>query len=379
MSAASAAQVRAARGSPPLGARLLMALAVAALLAAVAGGLLRAGVLAPGLVARPMLANALISHAALMICAFFGTVIGVERAVALHRPWAFLAPLLAGLGGIAALAGAVTAANWAFAGAAAAFVAVNIRVVLLQRADHTVLLLMAAISWLGGALVQLLDAGSPASIAWWFGFLVITIAAERLELTRMMPRRAGSRAMLVACNLGLLAGAALALVAARAGGVLYGLALASLAAWGLRYDIARRTIRTRGLSRYMAACLLAGYAWLGLGGLAWAADAAGLASVRDAALHSVGLGFVFDMVMAHALVILPAVAKVRLAYHPFFYLALGLMQVSLALRVAGLPLRDVLYRGGALGNALAIAVFVLCVLTAGILARRVRRRPPARG
>ena len=46
----------------------------------------------------------------------------------------------------------------------------------------------------------------------------------------------------------------------------WGLALAALlglAIWLMAFDIARRTIAASGLSRYMAACLLAGYAWLG--------------------------------------------------------------------------------------------------------------------
>ena len=40
-----------------------------------------------------------------MIAAFFGTVISLERAVAVGFNWAYLAPLTAGLGGIALLAG----------------------------------------------------------------------------------------------------------------------------------------------------------------------------------------------------------------------------------------------------------------------------------
>ena len=40
------------------------------------------------------------------------------------------------------------------------------------------------------------------------------------------------------------------------GGWLYGLSLAALAAWLVCFDIARRTVRAHGLSRYMAVCLL---------------------------------------------------------------------------------------------------------------------------
>jgi hypothetical protein len=43
-------------------------------------------------------------------------------------------------------------------------------------------------------------------------------------------------------------------------------------------------MRAAGLSRYMAVCLLLGYAWLAIAGLAWMATAAGL-PLRDTALH----------------------------------------------------------------------------------------------
>src|SRR5690242_17601442 len=44
-------------------------------------------------------------HGALMISAFFGTVISLERAVAVGRAWAYLGPAAAGLGGVLLLAG----------------------------------------------------------------------------------------------------------------------------------------------------------------------------------------------------------------------------------------------------------------------------------
>ena len=62
----------------------LLAFGVAASLACgVAGGLLRAGIALP--VPHEALGRAAVAHAALMISAFFGTMIGVERAVAAHH------------------------------------------------------------------------------------------------------------------------------------------------------------------------------------------------------------------------------------------------------------------------------------------------------
>lgn len=109
-----------------------------------------------------------------------------------------------------------------------------------------------------------------------------------------------------------------------------GAALLALALWLACFDIARRTLRAPGLRRYMAVCLLARYAWLAVGGAAWAAMAQG-APARDAAFHALGLGFAMSMVMAHAPVILPALARVKVEFGGAFYLPLGLLHASLAL------------------------------------------------
>ena len=66
----------------------------------VAGGLARLSALeVPG--------TAIALHGPLMVSAFFGTVISLERAVALGRLWGYASPLAAGLGGVCLLLGFV--------------------------------------------------------------------------------------------------------------------------------------------------------------------------------------------------------------------------------------------------------------------------------
>ncbi|WP_455133883.1 hypothetical protein [Microbacterium aurum] len=48
-----------------------------------------------------------------------------------------------------------------------------------------------------------------------------------------------------------------------------GILLLGVVAWLLRYDVARATVRMPGLPRYVAVCLLAGYAWLAVAGSGW--------------------------------------------------------------------------------------------------------------
>ena len=340
------------------------------LLTGIAGGLARLGLVMPATAGSHWLAEAALSHSALMISGFMGTVIGIERAVAVKLLAAWLAPLASGLGGVALILGETAVGGWLMVAASTVFIAVNIEVVLRQSAPHTWLLLGGALAWFAGTLAFAVGVGTVATLPWMFAFLILTIAAERLEMTRLMRRRPGAQpAMyLVLAALGL--GAALSAFDARAGGLLYGGALLALALWLALFDIARRTVRADGLARYMAVCLLGGYAWLAVAGAAWAATAIGL-PLRDTALHALGLGFIVSMMMGHAPVILPAVARVKLQFGSFFYVPLAALHLSLILRLAfgwnDLPLRAL----GAGSNALVIALFAATVVGA-VLVWRVR-------
>lgn len=335
---------------------VLAAGVAASLLAGILGGLLRVGVAIPGTGTMAWLGRGALEHAALMMCGFLGTVIGIERAVAAKRAWAWVAPLGSALAAAALLAGRPDFGGPLLLATATVFIAVNGQLFARQRAGHTGLLLASAGCWWAGNVLFAAHAGNGAVLPWWFAFLVMTIAAERLEMTRLMRRRRGAAPALVAILAVLVAGAAVSGLQPQAGGVLFGTALLALAAWLFAFDIARRTVRADGLSRYMAVCLLAGYGWLAVGGLAWIATALGQPA-RDAALHALGLGFVFSMILGHAPVILPAIARIKLLFGGFFYLPLLLLHGSLLLRL-GAGFTDLRWRAdGALANALAIALF----------------------
>lgn len=363
MSARAAAPHRPAR-LPLRGAGWLLAGAVAvAAFAAIAGGLVRAGVALPAVGPATWWTSAVLEHAALMVGSFMGTVIAIERAVALRRPFTWAAPVLSAAAGLALLAGARDAGAGLLLSAGAVFVAVNAVLVQRQSADHTRLLLASAVAWLAGHSLFAAGAAPAAVVPWWFTFLVVTIAAERLEMTRLMRRRRGAHAAMHAALAAQFAGAALAGVAPAGAGVLYGVSLVLLAGWLLAFDVARRTVFAAGLARYMAVCLLGGYVWLALGGAAWAATALG-APCRDAALHAIGLGFVLSMMFGHAPVILPAVARLKLRFGRAFYVPLALLHASLLVRLGPGSFDPAWRAWGSAGNAFAIGLFALTVAVA---------------
>lgn len=356
-----------------IGLRIVFAMGVAALLVAgIVGGLLRAGVAVPVWATSAWSGQAVVAHAFLMICGFMGTVIGIERAVAVKSRLAYVGPVLSAVAGLGMLGGYVAPASWLGVVAAVSFVAVNVVVVGRQRAPHTSLLLTGAVAWLVGNVLHATGGLAFTPIPWWFSFLVLTIAAERLEMTRLMRRRHGAATLLYVCLGAMLSGSALFALSPVWGGALYGASLVGLAAWLIAYDIARRTIVAHGLSRYMAVCLLLGYGWLGIAGGAWVSTSIGLPA-RDIALHALGLGFIFSMMLGHAPVILPALARVKLLFGWFFYVPVILLHGSLIVRLCAGSAAFTWLSIGAAGNALAIALFAM-TMAGSVVAWRMRHQ-----
>jgi hypothetical protein len=343
----------------------LLVLGFVALVAGTLAGLARFGVPVPASAAG--LAG---FHGPLLLCGFFGAVIALERAVAIGQAWAYAGPLLAGVGALAAIAGHLQLAAWLAVAASGVLVAASLVIQRRQPALFTATLTAASACWCVGSLLWALGAPPPVATPWWFAFPVLTIAGERLELSRFLPPSRNAARLFAAISLALAVG--LAFGEQRAGRMLFGIALAALAAWLLRHDIARRTVSGRGLTRYIALCLLPAYGWLAAcGALIAAADALVPGSpARDAALHALGLGFVFSMVFGHAPIIVPAVLRVTLTYHPAFYAPLALLHGTLLLRVAGDALDPALARAGAVGNALALALFIATMVAAVVRGRR---------
>ncbi len=314
-------------------------------------------------------------HGPLMVAGFFGTLISLERAVALDRRWSYAVPLLCGLGAVLTLAksqlvGALllTLGSLGLIGIFGAALHIQRASFLLVMAAGAVALSVGNVAWFWGQPV-------PLVVLWWMAFLVLTIAGERLELSRMLLHGAHVERWFLGI-VGLLGlGLVLSFVNAPLAWRLTGGGLLLLAFWLLRYDVARHTVRQSGLTRFIAWCLLLGYGWLMVGGMVMLYRGQLVAGPwYDAALHAIFVGFVFSMVFGHAPIIFPSVLGVPVAYRPFFYVHLTLLHGALLVRIIG----DVAglwawRRWGGLLNAMAIVLFLAVTLITTWVAQRQLR------
>lgn len=342
---------------------ILVVVAAAALTAALAG-LARLGYSIAWGPSRVM------EHGPLFVLGAFGTVIGLERAVALARPWSFAAPALGAAAAVGMLAG-LPWAPWAAAASSVALIAVNAAVVRRQSVAFTWVMLLGSALLAVGAVAWALGRTVFDVVPAWMGFFVLTIAAERLELSRLAPTPRWASRAIVALSLALALTASLAAFGVAGASRALGVALALVGAWQLRYDLARRTLRQRALPRFAASGVLLGAAWLVVtGALLARAPLPPAGPLYDAALHGVFVGYVLSMVFAHAPIILPAVARVKVPFHPVLYVPLAALHLGLLLRVAGDLTDRFAWRqhGGAL-NALSLALFFAAVLWSRLAAR----------
>jgi len=200
----------------------LILLSILALSFALWAGLLRIGWALP---AFNSLAGA---HGPLMVCGFLGTLIPLERAVAIRQKWMFAAPALAASGWISLLAAPTLGAVWFTLGS---WVTVAILTVMVKREPqiHTITMLVGTLAWAVGNLLWM--SGRPVFqiVPLWIAFLTLTIGGERLELSRVLRPAPWQIHLFTLAAAALLAGALLSLVDSNLGARLSGVGLVGLA------------------------------------------------------------------------------------------------------------------------------------------------------
>lgn len=326
----------------------------ACLLAGIVGGLVLLDVLPEPM---PALAQ---SHGLVMTLGFLGTVIALERAVALGRPWGYLAPVALGGGGLSALlVPAQTLSSVLLVLGSAVLVGVYAALWRRQGSAALAVQSLAAVMALGAATLAALGAPVSVAVPWLAGFVVLTIAGERAELAVLMSTHIGSRVLVASAGVSI--GVFAATLWPSAGSALLGAGVIVLTAVLAGTDVARKTVRGTGLPRFAAAAMLAGYAWLGVAGIIWLVGAEPGPRAYDAVIHAVFLGFAMSMVMAHAPIILPAVLGRALPYSPAMYVPLVTLHAGLAIRLLGGDAYglEVWHDIGGVVNVIALLAFAL--------------------
>jgi hypothetical protein len=331
-----------------------IALAVLALLLALWAGLTRIGW------TLPVFPHLSVAHGPLMVSGFLGVLIPLERAVAIRQKWMFAVPAIAGLGWIALLLVPF------LGGLLLTLASIGTLMILgwMVRREphlHTITMLFGTLAWVAGNFLWMLGFPIFQMVYLWIAFLVLTIAGERLELSRVLRPAPGQLRLFGSIAATLFAGAVLALFNLNWGARLSGLAMLALSLWFLKNDLATRTIRhTNPLTRYIAFCLFTGFIWLGLGGILLLYLGALYAGPHyDAALHAVFVGFVISMIFGHAPIIFPAILGVPITYHRAFYVHFLLLHLSLLIRLLGdLTTQPDIRRWGGFLNELAILLFL---------------------
>ncbi len=334
---------------------LLLVTAGMSLLLGLYSGLIRMGILLPS-----TLEIGAMAHGTLMINGFLGTLISLERGAALEKAWTYIAPLSFALSTLLLMIGFTASGGYFLLLGSVTLFLIMGYLCCIQSVNHHYIMAGGALALLIGNLLFIFHTPVFELIGWWVAFPMLTIFGERLELNRIMrpPQKAINLfTLLIVGWILTLAGIHLQRDLFWIAGSLF---LIGIALWLIRYDVARRTIKSVQWTRYSAWSLLTGYGWIIIGGLIgiiYGIPKAGM--IYDAVLHIYFVGFVFSMIFAHAAVIIPSLTGKIVPYSRYFYLPLILLHGFLILRIAGdLLFWDLMRKIGSYGNIAAILLFL---------------------
>ncbi|MDO5049401.1 MAG: hypothetical protein Q4D87_05915 [Actinomycetaceae bacterium] len=269
-------------------------------------------------------------HGQIMTLGFLGTLITLERVVALRSRTLLIAPLSLGIGSILLL---TPHPQWGQSLQIIGMAGLLLTYIKLTKRDLSNALaiqIIGSIAGLAAATLWALGAQTHTLIPLISTFIVLTILGERVELARISLTLRAERlafalsALLMATSLALLAGAP---------SEIYATNLLLITAWLTKHDIARRMATVPGLPRYSATNMLLATAWLGLGSLTWLLTGPlATSSAYDSIVHAILLGYGMSMIFAHAPIILPAVLKLPLPYHPLAWIPTIALNLGILIR-----------------------------------------------
>jgi hypothetical protein len=304
-------------------------------------------------------------HGGIMVGGFLGTLISLEKIIPLKKKWLYLIPVTSALSLVFFVTGLPLYSFLLLLAASVGLSFVFLLYFLKERSLIYAIMFAGSLSWACGNVLIASEEFYPLAVPWWMAFILLIISAERLELMKFLPVSRKQKLVFTLFLALFVVGAILTFHGF--GSLVGGASLIACAAWLLRFDLIRITLRKEGLTRFVAVALLTGYVSLVLSGI-FMIHFSAEAFAYDSMVHAFFLGFTLAMIFAHGPIILPGV--IGSSVKPFsvvLYIWLGLLHASWLLRIAGAVFYEFDWRktSGML-SAIAIAGYfvTLMVLTA---------------
>lgn len=275
--------------------------------------------------------NATAHHGAIMVGGFLGTLISLEKAIPLQKKIYLAIPVVSASSIVFFLTGHFTYSLLALVLASIGLCIIYAAYLIRQYDLNLLLMFLGALFWMVGNILLLTRNFYPLSFPWWMAFLLFTIVAERLELSKFLPVTKTNKNILLIFLGVFLSGALLPFHTY--GAYFSGTGLLLISLWLMRFDVVRITIKKKGLTRFTGIALLSGYIALLFDGI-FLIIFPNTPFAYDAILHTFFIGFIISMIFAHGPIIFPGVLGSPVKpFHPLLYLPLVLLITSVAVRV----------------------------------------------
>lgn len=274
------------------------------------------------------------------------------------KKWMYIIPVISGMSLVFFLLGEQRIAMSLLAAGSLGLVYIYIDLINRFKEYYFYVMMIGAIGWAVGNIIMIINPFYPQAAPWWIVFILLTVFGERLELSKFLPQSKLKRVtMIISISVFMLG---IILPYHTIGKFISGAGMLLIAFWLLKYDIARKSVKAKGMHRFTGSLLLAGYFWLLVCGLLMIYDFNSLYNY-DAMLHAFFLGFTFSMIFAHAPIIFPGVAGLIIRpFHDSLFIWAILLQISLAMRIVSGLLMESHYRTlSGMFNAVIIILFFI--------------------
>jgi hypothetical protein len=311
-------------------------------------------------------------HGAIMVGSFLGTLIIIERVVTMNNRWILFIPLINAHSIVFFHLDYYRTAYILLIIGAAGLSLIMLYYAVKFKEYHNYILLAGALCLLAGNIILLVFVKYAVSVTWWIAFFLLTITAERLELTRYLPVSKSKKIVLMVLLGVFILGVIFPFHIY--GKYISSVALILISGWLMMYDIAVKSVKKEGMFRYTSLLLLVGYFWLIVTAIFFTVKSDSNL-IYDASLHSFFVGFVFSMIFAHAPIIIPGILKLNVKpYHPTLYIWFGLLQASLMLRVGGDIIEQAGLRklGGILNGISILCFFINLIVIVSLRNRKLK-------